>query len=74
MQGDESESESQQTTADMFKDMLNQKKNMLLSKLTSFDSDVSSRFRSVCMIFLSYPDMCLSGIFIFSGIGINRLS
>ncbi|XP_071056798.1 MAP kinase-activating death domain protein isoform X2 [Onthophagus taurus] len=27
------------STADMFKDMLNQKKNILLSKLTSFDSD-----------------------------------
>lgn len=41
IQGDDSEPEVQQTTADMFKDMLNQKKNMLLSKLTSFDSDVS---------------------------------
>lgn len=30
-----------QTTTDMFKDMLNQKRNMLLSKLTSFESDVS---------------------------------
>nr|XP_015834956.1 PREDICTED: MAP kinase-activating death domain protein isoform X4 [Tribolium castaneum] len=39
IQGEESEAESQQSTADMFKDMLTQKKNMLLSKLTSFDSD-----------------------------------
>ncbi|KAI4462781.1 hypothetical protein MML48_4g00015086 [Holotrichia oblita] len=31
--------EDQQSTADMFKDMINQKKNLLLSKLTSFDSD-----------------------------------
>lgn len=38
--GDDSETESQQSTADIFKDMLNQKKNMLLSKLTSFESDV----------------------------------
>jgi hypothetical protein len=41
IQGDDSEAESQQSTADMFKDMITQKKNMLLSKLTSFDSDVS---------------------------------
>ncbi|XP_068906422.1 MAP kinase-activating death domain protein isoform X3 [Tenebrio molitor] len=39
IQGDDSEAESQQSTADMFKDMITQKKNMLLSKLTSFDSD-----------------------------------
>lgn len=41
IEGEESEPEAQQSTADMFKDMLNQKKNLLLSKLTSFDSDVS---------------------------------
>lgn len=41
IEGEESEAEAQQSTADMFKDMLTQKKNMLLSKLTSFDSDVS---------------------------------
>ncbi|VEN43317.1 unnamed protein product [Callosobruchus maculatus] len=41
IQGDESERE-QQSTADMFKDMLTQKKNMLFSKLTSFDSDNES--------------------------------
>ncbi|XP_044750086.1 MAP kinase-activating death domain protein isoform X7 [Coccinella septempunctata] len=35
---DESE-ESQQSTTDMFKDMITQKKNLLFSKLTSFDSD-----------------------------------
>ncbi|KAJ8942573.1 hypothetical protein NQ318_010381 [Aromia moschata] len=37
-QGDESDRE-QPSTADMFKDMLTQKKNMLFSKLASFDSD-----------------------------------
>lgn len=41
IEGEDSEAEAQQSTADMFKDMLTQKKNMLLSKLTSFDSDVS---------------------------------
>nr|CAH7754231.1 unnamed protein product [Callosobruchus chinensis] len=41
VQGDESDRE-QQSTADMFKDMLTQKKNMLFSKLTSFDSDNES--------------------------------
>ncbi|KAH1027277.1 hypothetical protein HUJ05_000819 [Dendroctonus ponderosae] len=30
---------SEQTTTEIFKDMLSQKKNLLLSKLTSFDSD-----------------------------------
>lgn len=30
-----------QSTTEMFKDMLNQKRNLLFSKLTSFDSDVS---------------------------------
>ncbi|XP_045480868.1 MAP kinase-activating death domain protein isoform X3 [Harmonia axyridis] len=35
---DESE-ESQQSTTDMFKDMITQKKNLLFSKLTSFDSE-----------------------------------
>lgn len=34
-------SEHQQTTSEIFKDLLSQKRNMLLSKLTSFDSDVS---------------------------------
>lgn len=36
----ENENENQSTT-EMFKDMLTQKRNMLLSKLTSFDSEVS---------------------------------
>ncbi|XP_018576848.1 MAP kinase-activating death domain protein isoform X6 [Anoplophora glabripennis] len=36
--GDDSDKD-QPSTADMFKDMLTQKKNMLFSKLTSFDSD-----------------------------------
>ncbi|KAK4886992.1 hypothetical protein RN001_003263 [Aquatica leii] len=39
VQGEDSESEGPQSTSEMFKDMLNQKKNMLLSKLTSFESD-----------------------------------
>lgn len=30
-----------QSTTEIFKDMLNQKRNLLFSKLTSFDSDVS---------------------------------
>ncbi|XP_049825557.1 MAP kinase-activating death domain protein isoform X1 [Aethina tumida] len=38
IQGDESDKD-QHSTAEMFKDMLTQKKNLLLSKLTSFDSD-----------------------------------
>lgn len=33
-----------QSTTEMFKDMLNQKRNLLFSKLTSFDSDVSIYF------------------------------
>lgn len=40
----------------MFKDMLTQKKNMLLSKLTSFDSDVSAPFACLhaCLINQGY--------------------
>lgn len=39
------EADQKQSTSEMFKDMLTQKRNNLLSKLTSFDSDVSrSRF------------------------------
>lgn len=34
--------EHQQSTSEMFKDMLSQKRNMILSKLTSFDSEVRS--------------------------------
>lgn len=41
--------EHHQTTSEMFKDMLSQKRNMLMSKLTSFDSDVSI---SVVVFFL----------------------
>lgn len=33
--------EHKQSTSEMFKDMLSQKRSMILSKLTSFDSDVS---------------------------------
>ncbi|XP_066247260.1 MAP kinase-activating death domain protein isoform X3 [Euwallacea similis] len=35
----EVDSEKEQSTTDIFKDMITQKKNLLLSKLTSFDSD-----------------------------------
>lgn len=35
--------DQKQTTSEMFKDMLSQKRNMIMSKLTSFDSDVSFR-------------------------------
>lgn len=34
-------SETKQSTTDMFKDMLSQKRNMIISKFTSFDGDVS---------------------------------
>lgn len=34
-------SEQKQSTSEMFKDILSQKRNMILSKLTSFDSEVS---------------------------------
>lgn len=54
--------EQKQSTSDMFKDMLSQKRNMLISKLTSFDSDVSEiQFE----IFFSYVSYCLSTIWIF---------
>lgn len=33
--------DQKQSTSDMFKDILSQKRNMIMSKLTSFDSDVS---------------------------------
>ena len=33
-----------QSTTEMFKDMLTHKRNMLLSKLSSFDSEVQSNF------------------------------
>ncbi|XP_017780292.1 PREDICTED: MAP kinase-activating death domain protein isoform X2 [Nicrophorus vespilloides] len=39
MQAEDVDGDGQHSTAEMFKDMLNQKKNMLLNKLTSFDSD-----------------------------------
>lgn len=38
--------DTQQSTTEMFKDMLTQKRNMLLSKLTSFDSEVSGNLFS----------------------------
>jgi hypothetical protein len=40
---DTSSEAQQQSTSEMFKDMLSQKRNMLLSKLTSFDSEVSGQ-------------------------------
>lgn len=33
--------DQKQSTSDIFKDMLSQKRNMIMSKLSSFDSDVS---------------------------------
>lgn len=36
----------QQSTSEMFKDLLSQKRNMILSKLTSFEHDVSMDFCS----------------------------
>lgn len=33
--------DQKQSTSEIFKDMLSQKRNMIMSKLTSFDSDVS---------------------------------
>ena len=54
VQGDDQEHDTQSTT-DMFKDMLTQKKNLLLSKLTSLDSDVStSTILTFCACFASY--------------------
>lgn len=44
-------SEHHQTTSEMFKDMLSQKRNMLMSKLTSFDSDVSISVRLLLFFF-----------------------
>lgn len=38
------QSEHQQTTTEMFKDLFSQKKSMLLSRLTSFDSEVNDHF------------------------------
>lgn len=40
----------QQSTSEMFKDMLSQKRNLLLSKLTSFDSDVSFLIYKISII------------------------
>lgn len=34
--------DQKQSTSEIFKDMLSQKRNMIMSKLTSFDSDVSN--------------------------------
>lgn len=45
--------EHHQSTSEMFKDMLSQKRNMLMSKLTSFDSDVSRRFVDVVLSLLN---------------------
>lgn len=40
----------QQTTSEMFKDMLSQKRNMFLSKLSSFDSEVSIHWEVLLML------------------------
>ncbi|XP_050299594.1 MAP kinase-activating death domain protein isoform X2 [Anthonomus grandis grandis] len=40
----EADSDKEQSATDIFKDMITQKKNLLLSKLTSFDSDVDGTF------------------------------
>ena len=45
----------QQSTSEMFKDMLSQKRNMILSKLTSFDSEVSIRQFSLSVLFVVLP-------------------
>lgn len=48
--------EGQQSTTEIFKDMLTQKRNMLLSKLTSFDSEVSTELKYICnniLVFVS---------------------
>lgn len=48
--------EHHQSTSEMFKDMLSQKRNMILSKLTSFDSEVSySEFQTLTATFATYP-------------------
>lgn len=39
-----SEEQIPQSATDMFRDMLNQKRQMLLSKLTSIDTEVSAYF------------------------------
>lgn len=44
----------QQSTSEMFKDLLSQKRNMFLSKLTSFDSDVSTFFFNIFFLVLVF--------------------
>lgn len=39
-----SEDQGSQSATDMFRDLLNQKRQMLLSKLTSIDTEVSQLF------------------------------
>lgn len=41
-----------QSTSDMFKDLLSQKRNMILSKLTSFDSEVMKMNINTIIYFL----------------------
>lgn len=48
--------EPKQSTSEMFKDILSQKRNMILSKLTSFDSDVN-------LLFLSHIKWCTKFLF-----------
>lgn len=44
--------EHQQSTSEMFKDMLSQKRNMILNRLTSFDSEVIIYIRKVTVAYL----------------------
>lgn len=62
------DSSEAQSTTEMFKDMLNQKRNLLFSKLTSFESDVSLYTQDIllrvdkCCMVLSLWAMALVGI------------
>lgn len=48
-------SNQEQSTTEMFKDMLTQKRNMLMSKLSSFDSDVHGSHVSVASDSMNVP-------------------
>lgn len=47
------EGQEKQSTSEMFKDMFSQKRSMLMSKLTSFDSDVSIQFAMIILFLRS---------------------
>ncbi|KAJ6639366.1 MAP kinase-activating death domain protein [Pseudolycoriella hygida] len=53
--------EHHQSTSEMFKDMLSQKRNMLMSKLTSFDSDATVHGSSGALSASDLPTGSLSG-------------